>query len=73
MSDYEPIRDFYGNVDDYNVKAGQVGMRFSRRLFIHSSLPYEFKKYLKELSDNGYSKTEVYLVLIDQLDKAFEA
>jgi len=72
MNNHEPIRDFYGNIDDYNAKAGEVGMRFSRRLFIHSSMPYEFRKYLKELYDNGYSKTEVYLVLIDQLDRTFQ-
>ena len=72
MSSYEPIRDCYGNIDDYNAEAGKVGTRFSRRLFIHSSLPHEFKKYLKDLSDNGYSKTEVYLVLIDQLDRTFK-
>ena len=72
MDIHEPIRDYYGNIDDYNAKAGEVGTRFSRRLFIHSSLPYEFRKYLKELSDNGYSKTEVYLVLINELDRVFQ-
>jgi hypothetical protein len=72
MSNYEPIRDHYGNIDDYNAKAGEVGTRFSRRLFIHSTMPYELKKYLKELCDNGYSKTEVYLALIDQLDRSFQ-
>ena len=72
MSGYKPIRDYYGNIDDYNAKAGEVGIPFSRRLFIHSSLPYEFRKYLKNLSDNGYSKTEVYLVLINELDRVFQ-
>ena len=72
MDNYEPICDYQGNIDDYNAKAGKVGTRFSRRLFIHSSMPYEFRKYLEELYDNGYSKTEVYLVLIDQLDRTFQ-
>ena len=72
MNNYEPIRDYYGNIDDYNAKAGEVGISFSRKLFIHATLPHEFRKYLKNLSDNGYSKDEVYSILIDQLDSVFQ-
>ena len=71
MSNYEPIRDFYLNIDDYNAKAGEVGIPFSRKLFIHASLPHEFRKYLKDLSSNGYSKDEVRSVLIDILNNAY--
>jgi hypothetical protein len=72
MNTYDPIHDWRDNIDDYNAEAGKVATPFARKLFIHSALPHEFKKYLKDLSDNGYSRGEVCLVLIDILNEAYD-
>lgn len=66
-----PIRDWCGNIDDFNAEAGKVGTPFARKLGVHSMMPQEFKRYLKDLSDSGYSKDEVRSVLIDVLNEAY--
>ena len=72
MSTYDPIRDVFGNIDDFNAVPGKVSSPFVRKFYIDSSVPQEFKNYLKSLSGNGYSKSEVYSVIIAILNDAYD-
>jgi hypothetical protein len=72
MSTYDPIRDVFGNIDDFNAVPGKVSSPFVRKFYIDSRVPQEFKNYLKSLSGNGYSKSEVYSVIIAILDDTYD-
>lgn len=71
MSNNIPLRDAFGNIDDFDVLPGKVSNPLVRKLFLDSNLPQEFKNYLRLLFTNGYSKSEVCSVLIHALNVTY--
>ena len=71
MSNDAPLRDAFGNIDDFDALPGKVSTPIVRKLFLDSNLPQEFKDYLRLLFTNGYSKGEVCSVLVHALNVAY--